>query len=110
MPVEPPYKKIKTDDKRSAAVINFTEQDNVSSCAESTVWIKIDGHLLTSLDEIALLKNKKLNDRHINLPQRLMSKQFPDIEGLYHTIFKADHPLKALDYKLFLIEGSLDCS
>ena len=87
MTVEPPEKKKdKTSDQGLAAVFDISEQDSsYIASSESSVLIEVDRHMLTLADEKDLLNNKKLNDCHINLAQRLLSKQFPDIEGLGHS-------------------------
>ena len=117
--VEPPEKKAKTSNQRSAAAIDISEQyDRCKASSESSVWIKVDGHLLTLSDEKDLLNNKKLNDRHINLAQRLLSKQFPDIEGLGHTLFQSKPPIKSISNGLqivfdrenhWIVASSLSC-
>ena len=59
--------------------------------------------MLTLTDEKDLLNNEKLNDRHINLAQRLLSKQFPDIEGLGHTLFQSRQPIKSISNGLQIV-------
>ncbi len=65
--------------------------------------------LLTLSDEKDLVNNEMLNDRHINVAQRLLNIQFPDIEGLGHTLLQSRPPQpkpKAyqMAYKLCLFE------
>ena len=66
---------------------------------DDAVWLKFDG---LCLDKQELL-NGKLNDRHINYAQRLLHNQFPDAEGLGHTLLQKRKPLKKIATGLQII-------
>ncbi len=58
---------------------------------------------LTLSDEKDLVNNEMLNDHHINVAQRLLNIQFPDIEGLGHTLHQSRPPTKSISNGLQII-------
>ena len=96
----PPNKKCKT----VATTLDITQDDScAASSVESNVWMKVDGYMLTLSDEKDLVNNEMLNDRHINVAQRLLNIQFPDIEGLGHTLLQNRPPTKSISNGLQII-------
>lgn len=54
---------------------------------DKVVWLKMCHIQLLESDRKALLTfGCQLNDKHINLAQKLLKNQFPDIEGLVSTV------------------------
>lgn len=99
---QPPSKKLKTDDKvHSVPTIDTTDKE--TGCTFEDDWIKFGGLLVTKSDELALVNNKKLNDRHINLAQKILMKQFPGTEGLGYTIMQHKPPLIKISQGLQII-------
>ena len=74
---------------------------------DDAVWLKFDGLCLTHMDKQGLL-NGKLNDQHINYAQRLLHNQFPDAEGLGHTLLQKRKPLKKIASGLQIIHNRGD--
>ena len=99
---EPPNKKRKTSLGDPSVTIHVLDEDGTCN-SESSVWLKIDGHMLTLSDEKDLLNNKMLNDHHINLAQGLLYKQFTNIEGLGHTLLQSRPPIKTISNGLQIL-------
>lgn len=95
IPVEPPKKRAKIIDLSSDDADLLDETDDA-------VWLKFDGLCLTHIDKQELL-NGKLNDRH-----RLLHNQFPDAEGLRHTLLQKRKPLKKIASGLQIIHDRGD--
>lgn len=100
--IEPPTKKQKT----YGNVIEIMDD----SCGTGPdkqpceVWVKVNGYILTTTDRKDLLDNNlKLNDRHINVAQFLLSRQFPNIDGLGCTLFQHKPPVKSISNGLQII-------
>ncbi len=100
IPVEPPKKRAKIIDLSSDDADLLDETDDA-------VWLKFDRLSLTHIDKQELL-NGKLNDRHINYAQRLLHNQFPDAEGLRHTLLQKRKPLKKIASGLQIIHDRGD--
>ena len=49
-------------------------------------WLQLDGILLTQDDKEQLSDGRWLNDKHINVAQLLLRKQFPHIDGWKETL------------------------
>ena len=81
--IEPPKKRAKI----------CSERDDMEEEYDS-VWVTFEGLSLTQKDKQALLRNGKLNDRHINYAQRMLHSQFPHAEGLGHTLLQKRKQLK----------------
>jgi hypothetical protein len=92
--IKPPTKKQKT----SSNVIEIMDDScgtglHKQSCE---VWVKVNGYMLTTSDRKDLLDNNtKLNDRHINLAQFLLSRQFHNVDGLGWTLYQHKHQSRA---------------
>ena len=66
-----------------------------------------NGVCLTQMDKHELL-NGKLNDRHINYAQRILHNQFPDTQGLGHTLVLKKKPPKKIESGLQIIHDRRD--
>lgn len=98
--IEPPTKKQKTSD----SVVEIMDDDETNfTRPEASVWIKVNDFIGTTLDRKDLLDNSKLNDRHINLAQMLLRRQFPNIDGLGYTLFQHKLPVKSISNGLQII-------
>ncbi len=73
----PPCKKLKKED--------IPEKESPPADA---VWLTFSGQILTEIDKKVLTECDLLNDRHINFAQRLLRSQFPDAQGLGHTLLQ----------------------
>lgn len=103
--LEPPKKK-RTD------IVDLCDlPPNETNCAVDhlqKIWLRFDGVCLTEEDKVNLVQGKKLNDRHINYAQRILHSQFPDIDGLGHTILQRRKPAKAIQHGLQIIHDRGD--
>ena len=68
----------------------FSDDD---SCPEQchgnlTLWITFDRHILQMTDKAALEHGEELSDRHIQMAQSIMKKQFLLIKGLRNTLLQ----------------------
>ena len=54
------------------------------------------------------LVSGKLNDRHMNYAQRILHNQFPDTEGLGHTLLQKKKPPKKIKSGLQIIHDRGD--
>jgi hypothetical protein len=88
----PPRKKLRQDDV-AIEIEDDEEIENSHTCMHGNVWIEFNGHMVTRSDEWDLLHDEKLNDRHINLSQKMLHKQFPETEGLGYTLLQHKTPL-----------------
>ncbi len=91
-PTEQTSKKIKVEDI-----------DLEDSSPADAVWLKFGGQCLTEFDKNALIKCQLLNDRHINFAQRLLHNQFPNTEGLSHTLLQEREMKKIIERGLQVI-------
>ena len=65
---------------------------------QSKKWISIDKKLiLTERDRVALINGQQLSDIHITAGQKLLKKQFSQINGLQTTTYQLKKPLT--DYR-----------
>ena len=55
----------------------------------NAIWLKVDGYCMVQQDKITLEDEQLLNDNHINFAQKLLQIQFPETEGLIHTLFQS---------------------
>ena len=62
-------------------------------------WVKT-GHIsLLTLHKIKILNGNELDDAIMNFAQRLLKKQFPDVNGLQNTLLQAKKSkLMQIDY------------
>lgn len=99
-PIEPPLKRAKID-------LEIVDEDGSTSEADA-VWVKFDGSFLKQSDRLEVIQNKKLNDRHINYAQRILCRQFPNTEGLGHTLLQKRKPPKKIQNGLQIIHDRGD--
>ena len=63
------------------------ELDDSVMDADKIVWLKMCRVQLSEADKMTLLTfGCQLNDKHVNLTQKLLQNQFPNIEGLTSTL------------------------
>ena len=92
-----------SDEKTAPVGDNSEQDDSCAASSESGVRIKVDSHMLMLADEKDLLNNETLNDHHINFAQTLLKKQFPDIDGLGHTLLQTRPPIKSISNGLQIV-------
>ena len=66
---QPPAKKMKIENDRESA-----------SDTQSSIWLRVADWFMTLQDKESIYENKLLSDRHINVSQKLLRKQFPEAE------------------------------
>ena len=98
--VEPPKKRAKIDlcSEKDADLLDKSEG----------IWLKFDGVCLTEMVKQELVNGNKLNDRHINYAQRMLHSQFPDVEGLGHTLLQKRRSTKKIQCGLQIIHDRGD--
>lgn len=67
----------------------FSDDDSSPEqcCGNRTLWITFDRHILQMTDK-TVLEHRELSDRHIQMAQSIMKKQFPLIGGLCNTLLQ----------------------
>ena len=67
----------------------FSEDDSCPKKCHSdlTLWITFDRHILQMTDKV-VLENGELSDRHIQMAQSIVKKQFPLMGGLRNTLLQ----------------------
>ena len=99
---------IQPQPKRAKVTVISDEEDSDSDSQEKDgVWLKFSGNFLTYSDKEKLL-NGKLNDRHINCAQTMLRSQFPNAEGLGHTLLQKRKPLTKIECGLQIIHDRGD--
>ena len=68
----------------------FSEDDSCPKQCHSdlTLWITFDRHILQMSDKAVLEHGEELSDRHIQMAQSIVKKQFPLIGGLRNTLLQ----------------------
>lgn len=99
-PIEPSLKRAKID-------LEIVDEDE-STCEGDVVWVEFDGSFLKQADRLELIQNMKLNDCHINHAQRILCRQFPNTEGLGHTLLQKRKPPKKIQNGLQIIHDRGD--
>ena len=91
------------DDKQSATPLrkvllppSLQNPRSTVNAVENPVWLHLYKYTLTHADLSTLLTSgSPLNDKHVNLAQAILKKQFPKVSGLQSTLLQ----FKALDKK-----------
>ena len=60
----------------------------LDATADSQVWAKNDGIVLSFSDKESIMKGEQLNDLIINTVQKIIQKQFPSLLGLQSTLIQ----------------------
>ena len=71
-------------------------------------WVKIEDISLTIGDKRIIEEGRMLNDKHINLAQRMIKQKFPSINGLHLTLLQ-DKPHTEQTDKISRTKFSLCC-
>lgn len=68
------------------------KEENVEEESVDKIWLKVEGCWITELDKETIFTGNLLNDRHINFAQKLLRRQFPQVDGLFYTLLQCQKP------------------
>lgn len=104
--IQPPWKRSKICAEGGDTEEECDGGDTEEEC--DSVWVTFERLSLIQKDKEVLLRNGKLNDRHINYAQRMLHSQFPQVEGLGHTLLQKRKQPKKIESGLQIIHDRGD--